>query len=305
MSSSVLDPELVRRIQALELRAREVADGVLMGIHHAPHKGRSLEFAEHKEYSPGDDIRRIDWKVYGKSDRLYIKEFEDETNINAVLLVDGSRSMDYPDDGNGRMKKLDSARIMAAAIGYLLLTQSDAAGLGVVRDGLYDWLPPRARQAHFHELTRRLAMIEPLPGTDIPRALADLAALLKGRAMVIVFSDLLDDPHQLMRSVRLLGSKRHETVLFHVLDPDEIEFPFSALSMFKDMEEPLQLMIDPRTIRREYRKNFGRFMEDIKAECAGRGIDYHLARTDQPPAKTITSWLSIRAAAGPRKRRRR
>jgi uncharacterized protein (DUF58 family) len=303
--NSFIDPELLRRIQALELKAREVADGVLLGIHHAPHKGRSIEFAEHKEYYPGDDIRRIDWKVYAKSDRLYVKEFEDDTNITALMLVDGSRSMSY---GGGAREarrepaptKLEHARIMASALSYLLLTQSDSVGLGVIGAGLEDFLPPRAKQAHFHEITARLAGLEAKTGTDIGEALAGVSQFLKGRAMIIIFSDLLDDPEPMLRAVRLMRGRRHEIVVFHVLDPDEIEFPFERLSFFKDMEGPERLLVDPRSIREEYRRHFSRFMEQVKTECAGHAIDYRLARTDEPPARLLSSWLAFRAAAGPR-----
>lgn len=306
-----IDPELLRRIQTLELKAREVAEGLLLGIHHAPYRGRSLEFAEHKEYSPGDDIRRIDWKVFGKSDRLYIKEFEDDTNINAVILLDGSRSMQYQSagavtaSGEPVPSKLDLARVLAGALSYLLLTQSDAVGLGIIRDGLEQYLPPRSRQAHFHEITARLARVEPKPGTDIGKALADLVPQVRGRAMIIIFSDLLDEPGPMLRAIRQLRHRRHELVIFHVLDPDEIEFPFERLSMFRDMEEPLRLLVDPRAIRDEYRRHLSAFMEEVKKECTGHGIDYILARTDIGPARLLSSWLSYRAATTGAKARAR
>ena len=312
MSTPIADPELLRRIQALELKAREVADGLLLGIHHAPYRGRSLEFAEHKEYSPGDDIRRIDWKVYAKSDRFYIKEFEDDTNITAVVLLDGSRSMAYK-SASARTElsepvpaKLDAARVLASSLSYLLLTQSDAVGLGIVGDGLRQYLPPRARQAHFHEITSRLSGVEPKPGTDIGKALAELVPLVKGRAMIIVFSDLLDEPEPMLRAIRLLRHRRHEVVIFHVLDPDEIEFPFERLSLFQDMESPLRLLVDPRSIRDEYRGYLEDFMDEVREECTGHGIDYWLARTDQAPSRLLSSWLAFRAATtGPRARSRR
>lgn len=297
-----LDPELMRRMQALELRAREVAEGVLMGVHHARNRGRSIEFAEHKEYTPGDDIRRIDWKVYAKSDRYYIKEYEDDTNISSLILVDGSRSMAYggedakDEDGNPVPSKLDRARLLACAVSYLLLNQSDAVGMGIVGDGLSDFLPPRPRQTHFHEITKRLAGIEPKPGTDIARSLADLVPLIKGRAMVIIFSDLLDEPDTMLHALRLLRSRRQEIVVFHVLDRDEIDFPFQRLSMFKDMEGPVRLTVDPRTIREEYQKHMNDFIDRVRRECDGRGIDYNLARTDRSPSKLLTSWLGYRQA---------
>ncbi len=299
----VMDPELLRRIQTLELRAREVADGVLTGVHHAPNRGRSLEFAEHKEYTPGDDIRRIDWKVYGKSDRLYVKEFEDDTNITAIILVDGSNSMSYRSDtarveDNGPVPaKLDAARTMAGALAYLLLNQSDAVGLGVVGDGLREYLPPRARESHFHEVTRRLAALEPVPATDTAKALAELVPLVKGRAMILVFSDLLDEPEPLLKSLRLMRRRRHELAVFHVQDPDEADFPFERLSIFQDLEGPLRLMVDPRAIREEYRRLMDEYVARVKSECAAHGIDFWPAPTDRSPARVLSSWLAFRGAS--------
>ncbi|HUT54667.1 MAG TPA: DUF58 domain-containing protein [bacterium] len=306
-ANSFVDPELLRRIQALELQAREVAEGVLLGIHHAPDRGRSIEFAEHKEYSPGDDLRRIDWKVYAKSDRLYIKEYEDDTNITSLVLLDGSASMSYQGQRAreaGSPTKLDYARTIAAALSYLLLTQSDSVGLGIMGRGIHGFLPPRARQAHFHEIVARLAELDVEMGTDIGRALADAASLVKGRALIIIISDLLDDPGPMLKALSLLRHRRHEPVIFHVLDPDEIEFPFERLSLFKDMEGPARLLVEPRSIRDEYRRHFGRFLAGVKDECAGHGIDYRLALTTEPPALLLTSWLAYRAAASGSRNRR-
>jgi uncharacterized protein (DUF58 family) len=304
-----VDPDLLRRLQALELKAREIADGVLLGLHHAPHRGRSLEFAEHKEYSPCDYIRRIDWKAFAKSDRLYIKEYENDANITAALLVDGSRSMAYQSERavgpeGGRVPaKLDFARVMAAALAYLLLTQSDAVGLGVFSDGLDDFLPPRARKAHFHELTGRLAALELKEGTSLTASLSDLAERIKGRAMIIIFSDLMDDPEATLKALRLLRSRRHELFLFHVLDPDELEFPFERLTVFQDMESPARLLVDPRAIRHEYLRHFEAFLEQVKRESIGHGIDYRLARSDASPVALLTAWLSQRARASRGRRR--
>lgn len=302
-ASSFADPDLLRRVQALELRAREVAEGVLLGIHHAPSRGRSIEFAEHKEYTPGDDIKRIDWKVFGKSDRYYVKEFEDDTNINSAIMLDLSASMDYRSktarDSGGEPvpAKLDHARVMACALAYLLLNQSDAVGAGFFADKLLEFLPPRARKAHFHEISRKAAAAVTQKGTDIPAALSGLASMLRGRALVIIFSDFLDEPGPLFKAIRLLRGRRHELAIFHVLDPDEIEFPFDRLTVFEDMEGPERLLADPRSIRDEYRRHFSAFLEEFGRQCAGHGIDYRLARTDQDPADILTSWLAMRLAA--------
>ncbi len=301
--SGAADPELLQRIRALELKAREVADGLLLGIHHAPHRGRSLEFAEHKEYSPGDDLRRVDWKLFAKSDRYYVKEFEDDTNVTAVMAVDGSASMDYKWEGpggrgkNGGPTKLDLARTLAGALSYLLLSQSDSVGLMTMAGKIVDYLPPRAKLAHFHEITARLGGLEPEKETNLAACLADLSTRLKERALIIILSDLLDEPEPAMKAIRLMRSRRHELVIFHVLDPSEIEFPFDRLSQFHDLEGPLKLLVDPRAIQKEYKKHFSGFLESVKAECAGAAIDYTLARTDREPASILSSWLMTRAAS--------
>ena len=300
---SVIDPEVLRRVQALELKAKEVADGVLMGIHHAPHRGRSLEFAEHKEYYPGDDIRRIDWKKFGKSDRFYVKEFEDETNITAMLLLDRSRSMDYRSEESekkGFPTKLEQGTTITAALSYLLLNQSDAVGMGLFGSGLSGVLPPRARQAHFHEITRRLVDLSPEEGTDIASALAQTAGTVKGRALILIVSDFLDDPDETIKAIKLLRGRRHEIALFHVLDPAEVEFPFERLSFFRDMEGPLRLLVDPRSIREEYKKHMSAYLARLRDECVGHGIDYWRAMTDEDPAKILTSWVAFRQAASQR-----
>ena len=301
-TDKIIEPELLSTIQALELKVREVADGVLLGIHHAPHRGRSLEFAEHKEYYHGDDIKRIDWKLFAKSDKYYIKEYEDDTNVTSVMMVDGSRSMEYKSghakkaDGQPVPKKSEIAKTIAGALSYLLLTQSDSVGLGIMDNGISDFLPARARLAHFHEITSRLVKMGPREGTDMAKALGELAGMIKGRALVVIISDLLDDPDTMFKAIRLLKHKRHEIVIFHVLDKDEIEFPFERLSHFKDMEGPLKLLVDPRSIQKEYLKHFNGFLDTVRKECFGHSIDYQLVRTDEEPVKILSSWLSRRAA---------
>jgi uncharacterized protein (DUF58 family) len=301
-NDKIIDPELLSHIQALELKVREVADGVLLGLHHAPHRGRSLEFAEHREYYHGDDIKRIDWKLYAKSDKYYIKEYEDDTNITALMMVDGSGSMEYKGadskdpNGNPAPKKSEVAKIIAGALSYLLLTQSDSVGLGIMDSGVSDFLPPRARLAHFHEITTKLVKMDPHEGTDMAKSLGDLAGMIKGRALVIIISDLLDDPETMFKAIRLLRHKRHEVVIFQVLDKDELEFPFERLSHFLDMEGPLRLLVDPRSIQKEYLKHFNAFLKRVRDECFGHSIDYQLVRTDEDPVKILSSWLSRRAA---------
>jgi len=294
-SNSILDPALAGRMRALELQAREAADGVLAGIHHSPHRGASIEFAEHKPYAPGDEIKLIDWKLYAKSDRFYIKQFEDETNLRVCLLVDGSGSMAYRGQGRDQTK-LDYARTAAAAIAYLLLGQSDSVGLGVIGKGLRAYLPPRAKLAFLQEILAGLVQTEPESGTDISAAVFDLIARFSGRGLVFIFSDLLDEPEPMLKALKMLRHRRFEVVLFHVLDPEELEFPFDRLTVFEGMEEKIQLLADPRAMREEYRRQVNLFLEEVKQTASGHGMDYWLAETKTPVAQALSGYLAYRAS---------
>jgi len=282
-------------MRTLELLAREAAEGVLAGIHHSPHRGASIEFAEHKPYAPGDEIKLIDWKLYAKSDRFYIKQFEDETNLRAYLLVDCSGSMAY--QGEGRpLSKLDYARAAAAAVAYLLLGQSDAVGLGIIGNGLRTFLPPRAKFTYLQEILRSLAETQPEPGTDLAKSVFDLVGRVSGRGLVFIFSDLLDEPEPMLEALKLLRHRRFEVVLFHVLDPEEIAFPFDRLTVFEGMEEKIQLLADPRPMRAEYQRQVQLFLEQVKQTAAGHGMDYWLAQTDSPLAQVLSGYLAYRSS---------
>ena len=302
--TTILDPALAARMRTLELLAREAAEGVLAGIHHSPHRGASIEFAEHKPYTPGDEIKLIDWKLYAKSDRFYIKQFEDETNLRAYLLVDGSASMAYRGEAQS-LSKLDFARAAAAAVAYLLLGQSDAVGLGIVGQGIRTYLPPRAKFAYLQEILRSLAEIAPEPGTDLAKSVFDLVGRVSGRGLVFLFSDLLDEPEPMLQALRLLRHRHFEVVLFHILDPEEIEFPFDRLTMFEGLEEKIQLLADPRAMRAEYRRQVQLFLEQVKQVAAGHGMDYWLAETKYPLSQVLSGYLAYRSSLRRFRRARR
>jgi len=294
-ATSILDPGLAARIRLLELQARQAAEGVLAGIHHSPHRGASIEFAEHKPYTPGDEIKLIDWKLYAKSDRFYTKQFEDETNLRAYLLLDGSGSMAYQGEGR-ETSKLDYARSAAAALAYLFLGQSDSVGLGVFGSELRSYLPPRAQFAYLQEILRALAETEPTPGTDLAAAAYSLVERVTGRGLVCIFSDLLDEPEPMLKALKVLRHRRFEVVLFHVLDPDEIEFPFENLTVFEGLEEKIQLLADPRAMAEEYRRLFGAFLEEVRETAAGQGMDYWRMATSEPLGPSLTRYLAFRSS---------
>ncbi len=300
----LLSADLVARLRTLEIKAREVAEGALTGIHHSSHRGSSLEFVEHKPYSPGDDIRMIDWKLFAKSDRYYIKQFEDETNIRCLILVDGSSSMAYRGMGPSgqkkgpreRMSKLEYAQVLAAALAWLLLNQSDAVGLAVFGAGVRKYLPPRSQSSFLQPILKGLAEIVPEPGTDLGRSVHEVIERTHGHILFIFISDFFDEPEPMINSLKLLKHRGHELILFQILDHDEIEFPFSRLSMFEGLEEEVKLLVDPRAIREEYQRQVQFFIERMKSECLGDRIDYWFVNTFTPAEQTLSGYLAHREA---------
>ncbi len=294
MATRLLDPDLLAKIGNLSVRARAVVDGVLTGLHKSPHHGSSIEFAEHKEYAPGDEVRHIDWKAYGRLDRYYVKKFEDETNLRCALLLDASTSMAY---GDGEEQKLAHARTLAAAFAYLLLRQQDAPGLSVFRERIDLFVPPRAKTSHFNELAEALVRSEAEGGTDLAAAVEQTAERLQGRNLVVVFSDFFDTQPEVLRLLARLKTRKNDVVLFHVLHGDELDFPFEHLSQFEDMESDTKVLADPVAIAAEYRRVFGAFVDDLRTRCLSGGIDYVLARSDRPPAEALLAFLLRRERA--------
>jgi uncharacterized protein (DUF58 family) len=291
----LLDPKVLAKISNMPLLARTVVEGTLMGLHKSPTKGSSIEFAEHKPYTQGDEIRHIDWKVYGKSERYYVKQFEEETNLRSWLVVDGSGSMGY--SGGDRVTKIDYARMVAASLSYLLLGQSDAVGLSVTSDaarGEAAMLPARAHSAHLHVVCEALAKITPRGDHAVTPALDKIAEVVHRRSMVIVLSDLLEDPAVIGAALRRLQGRRQDVVVFHVLDPDEIDFPFRDPIRFVDMEQPREVDADPRMIRQAYRAAFAEHLEALTRECRVAGIDYHRLTTETPLDTALIRFLGWR-----------
>ena len=288
---SILNPDTIAKVGNLKIRARSVVDGVLTGLHKSPHHGSSIEFAEHKEYSHGDEIRHIDWKAYARFDRYYVKKYEDETNLRCFLLVDGSASMGYGDAEGG---KLDYAKTMAAAFAYLLLRQQDSPGMLSFRSNIDIYVPPRASSSHYQQLLESLVRIEAEGPPDLAASIEQTAELLSGRNLVVIFSDFFDPAPDVMSMLARLRARKNEVVLFHILHRDELELPFDSLTEFIDMESDMRLLADPDAIREEYRRVFGEFMSNLKAESQRHGIDYQETPTDKDPAKALLSFLTGR-----------
>lgn len=291
--ASAIDPTALSRYGGLALVARTTVEGFLTGVHKSPYKGYSVEFAEHRQYYPGDEIRRVDWRALAKTERYFIKEYEEETNLKAFLLVDASGSMAY---AGSTQSKFDYARHVAACLAYLMLHQLDAVGLVTHDSRIRQVLPPRANAKH---LLRLLQMLEQTrPGGDT--ALAPLWHELAGhqvrrRGMVIILSDCFDDPDRLLLALKHFRHRKHEVVLFHVLAPEEIEFPFRRVTQFRDLEAaPRHLLVDPARLRAEYLAKFEAFCRQIRDRARGIGVDYHLLRTDEPVDRALGVYLSRR-----------
>jgi uncharacterized protein (DUF58 family) len=290
---TLLDPVALARLGNLRVRVRSIAEGVLTGLHKSPHHGQSVEFAEHKEYAPGDEIRHIDWKAYGKFDKYYVKRYEQETNLRAYLVVDASGSMGYrghPD----RMTKLETASALAATLAYLLFRQQDAAGLVVVQGDVKGAIPPRASASHLGPIVEALEAARPEGETRLAAAVDWVVEHAPRRSSVLVFSDLLDKDEKVLRKIAQLGLRKHDVTLFHVLDPAELEFPFDDPTLFLSMEDARQVEAHGRDVRKGYLEVLGRWLADVRRTAAEADIDYALCRTDRPPDEVLLPFLARR-----------
>lgn len=288
------DPKVVAAVSRLEFLAREVVEGVISGLHKSPYHGFSVEFAQHREYTPGDEIRHIDWKVAARSDRYYVKEFEEETNLKGYLLVDSSTSMQY--QGHRRPhSKFEYASLMASAFASLLIQQRDAPGLVLYNDGMQRYIPPRATGSHYTLLLEELIGAEVKPKTDTAGTFHQMAEQIKRRGLVLVFSDLFGDPQDVLAGLRHFRFRGHEVVVFHVLDEDEVQFPFDELTKFEGLELEPELLVDPRGIREEYLSQFNSFCDQIEHGCREMKIDLVRCVTSEPAADVLARYITGRS----------
>jgi len=290
---SYFDPKVLAGISNLSLRARWVVEGMMSGVHRSRSKGFSVEFEEHREYSPGDEIRRIDWKALGKFDRYFIKEYEDETNLRAYLLVDTSGSMDYASDG---ITKFDYGCTLAASLAYLILRQQDAAGVVTFSDHIEAFIPPKAKRDYLLQILHALENRGPGGETNVGRILEEIAGQIKRRGLVVLVSDLLDEPEKILKGLRLFRFKGNDVIVFHLLDPAELSLPFDGNILFEDLEElNLRVVADPRAIRKTYREVVEEFTSRMRQECHDNIIDYQLISTSTPLDRALASYLSWRS----------
>lgn len=293
--TSFIDPAALMRIKSMQLRARVVVEGFLSGLHRSPYHGFSVEFTEYRQYTPGDDLRYLDWKLFARSDRYYLKRYEDETNLRSWLLVDLSRSMGY---GTLAYDKAEYAKTAAATIAYFLNLQRDAIGLVTFDETIREYLPPRFRPGHLHRLMMCLEHAPAGTATDLAKPLEQVAKTASKRGIVMLLSDLLAPLETIDTQLNYLRTRGHEVVVMRVVDPAEVEFPFQEASLFHDVESGRELYIDPQVARERYRQRFDEHAAGIAMTCNKLGIDLMQLRTDQPLELALFDFLSTRLRRG-------
>jgi uncharacterized protein (DUF58 family) len=300
-----IDPAQLHRLGSLPIKARVIVEGALSGLHRASVHGSSVEFAQHKEYSPGDELRHVDWKAYGKLDRYYVKQFEQESQLTVYLVLDASASMAF---AGGGMAKLEYAGLVLAALAYLTISQQDKVGLLACGDrAIETHVPPRARTTHLHDVLTVLETVMAKGGTGDEgptAALRRIAELTRRRrALIVLASDLFDQSDEALAVLAQLRAQRHDVSVIHVLDPHERTFPYDGLTQFESLETPHRMLVNPAAIRREYLERMDAFLGRCRGSLAGAGVDYHLVSTDRPLEDTLLDLIATRSRLGPTRRR--
>jgi uncharacterized protein (DUF58 family) len=292
-SPKFLDPRTLARLAGLKLRARHIVEGYVAGLHRSPFQGFSIEFAEHREYAPGDDLRYVDWKVFGRTDKVYLKQYEDETNLVCYIVLDVSESMQYRGP-RSPLSKLEYAQCIAASLAWLVLAQQDSVALATFDTEVRAYVRPSSSPAQLQQL---LGVLEAGGG---PRKTAtgpifhDLAERLKKRGVVLILSDLFDDVSSMMAGLKHYRHRRHDVILFQILDPAELDFPFHGPTMFKGMEQMPEVLADPRSLRQAYLREFGAFLRGVQSAALAQQMDHRVIRTDQNLGLALSGYLASR-----------
>jgi uncharacterized protein (DUF58 family) len=289
------DPAALARLGNLQLLARTVVEGYISGLHRSPFKGFSSEFAEYREYIPGDDLKHFDWKVYARTERRFVREYEEETNMTCTVLLDASGSMGY---GQGRITKFEYSCFLAAALMYLMVRQSDQVGLVLFDSAIRERVPPRGSPAHLKHLLNRMEQARPGGETGLAAPLHAIANSLKRRGLVILISDLLDEQDDVVRALQHFRHDRHELIVFNVLDRAEVEFPFEDLIEFRDLETGRRMQMRAEVVREEYLRNVNEFLDRYREDAARAGIDYQVVGTDVPFELMLAAYLNRRTRSG-------
>ncbi len=288
-----LDPIVISKLKTIELKARMVVEGFKVGFHRSPYHGFSVEFSEHRPYMQGDPFKNIDWKVYAKSEKYFIKQYEEETNLICNLFVDISRSMDYKH--SAKITKLDYATILAAALAYVMVDQQDSVGLTIYSDKIHSYLPPKSNRVYLKTILSALNNIKPEGATSTSRCLDSVSEKIKKRGLTIIISDFFDDLDSILKALKHLHYKKNEVIVFQILDPIEKNFGFDSDSIFVDIETGEEITTQPHQIQRSYQEAMNEYLSKLKSECLNYGIEYNLIETNQPFDKALISYFAKRS----------
>ncbi len=288
-----LQPEVIAKLSNIEIKARLVVEGFITGLHRSPYHGFSVEFAEHRQYRPGDNIRHIDWKVFSRTDKYFVKQFEEETNLRSIVALDSSKSMQFASKGN--ISKFEYASYLAAALSFMLVKQRDAIGLALYDTEIKKYMPPSSKPSYLNEILKLLSVTVPENETGTASALDRLAERIKRRGLVIIMSDFFDDPESVVSALKHFRHQNHEVLAFQILDPREVDFKFGHGANFVDMETGEELMTQPYQIQKSYSTAVQDFIGRIKKECLNHKIDYHLIDTSMPFDKALKEYLIKRS----------
>jgi uncharacterized protein (DUF58 family) len=294
-TSSSLDPRTLAKLSGLQLRARHIVEGYVSGLHRSPYHGFSIEFAEHREYAPGDDLRFVDWKVFGRTDRFYLKQYEDETNLILYIVLDTSESMQYqgPDSP---LSKLAYAQCVAASLAWLVLMQQDAVGLVTFDNQIRTLIKPSSSPAHLQQVLSVIENVTSSQKTSTGPIFHELAERFTKRGVVLILSDLFDNVDAMLAGLKHFHHRRHDVIVMHTLDPAELDFPFRGPTMFKGLEQYPEVLADPDALRKAYLREFQSFLHNVQRGCRVNNLDYQQMRTDQPLDVVLSSYLAGRMA---------
>ena len=293
-----LDPEILSAVGTLDVIARRVVEGIRIGMHRSPLRGISTEFSAYRQYVPGDALKHIDWKVYSRTNRYYVKQYDAETNFVANLLIDASQSMTY---GSGKITKLEYAKYMAASLAYLIVEQRDSCGVGLFDGELQGYVPPKSTISILSTMSNLMEQATPRPKTNVAAVLHEFANRMSRRGVVMLFSDLFDSTADFIKGINHLAFRGHNVVVFHILDPYELTFPLNGMWKFLGLEEDGEMITQPARVRANYLEELKKFIEEVKTACARNQVDYVLVNTATPIEQVISGYL-LQAAAGANQR---
>ncbi len=287
-----LDPSFISKLNSLELKARLVVEGFMVGLHKSPYHGFSVEFSEHRAYMQGDNLKDVDWKVFGKTEKYFIKQYEEETNLRSYVLLDTSNSMAY--SSGDHISKLDYSITLAAALSYIMIHQQDAVGLTLYSEQINKFLPPKSSRAYLQEILKNLVNVQASEKTNTAESLSEAAEKIKRKGLVVIISDFFDDLNSVLKALKHFSYKKNEVIVFQVLDPMERTFSFGKDAIFKDLETGSELTTQPYQIQKAYREAMTEFTNKIKTECLNSNIDYNLIETSDPYDKALFRYIQKR-----------